>query len=242
MEPIVLNGLQRSAIQEHTLACYPNEMCGIVTWDKFYPLENTSPTPTKHFKFNPIEYSKYVGEATAIIHSHCRKQETREFFDLRTPSLADLKGQMRSNKPWLIVGCDSEVVTPPIQFPRIPSNNYTNRTFMWYINDCYTLVQDYYQFELGIILPTHAFEFDWSDINNLNHVFDKHIANYRFIDLDSIFSLRNGDLLLLNRQGLEANHLGIYHNGEVLHQDHLSRFTPFTNYVGNINRILRYVD
>lgn len=237
---IILTPHQTNLIKAHTLACYPNEMVGVVTLDSFIPLENKSTNPEKSFSIDPLVYVKVVDRTIAIVHSHCRNPRTREFYDLRTPSLADITNQKKSNKPWLIVGTEGEIVTPPIQFPREPNDNYVGRQFIWYVDDCYTLVQDYYRYSLNIILPDKASSFDWSKQENLSHSFTKYISDYGFTDIRKIEDIRKGDLLLLDRPGIESSHLGIYEDGYVLHQDLLSRREPFSNFIGNIRRILRH--
>lgn len=231
---------QQQLIKDHTLKCYPNEMCGVLTDTDFIPLQNCSIEPEKSFSFDPVDYAKLTNVTTAIVHSHCKKPEQFDLYDLRTPSPADIKSQKRSNKPWLIVGCEGMVVSDPIEIPRTPSSQYTGRRFMWFVSDCYTLVRDYYHFELGIDLPDHHPDFDWTNEAAIPHAFDPYINDYGFIDIETTDDMHNGDLLLLNANGLQFNHLGVYHNGEVIHQDGISRSVPFGHYIGRINRILRY--
>jgi cell wall-associated NlpC family hydrolase len=138
------------------------------------------------------------------------------------------------------VGTEGEVVTEPLQFPRIPNANYINRPFIWYVNDCYNLVEDYYRFTLGITLPEKDITFDWSNVQNLSGAFDKYISDYNFTDIYKVEDIRKGDLILIDRNGMAASHLGIYEDGYILHQDSLSRRQPLSNFIGNIRRILRY--
>jgi proteasome lid subunit RPN8/RPN11 len=240
-----LSALQIEKINTHALACYPQEMCGLLTADDFIPLENQATDSLRSFSIAPVDYARYAapnGPCTAIVHSHCKPVERVDRIDLRTPSRADIAGQRRTSKPWLIVGCEGMTVSAPLWLPRTPSNQYTGRPFIWYVNDCYTLAQDYYRFELGIELPGHATDFDWADESRLAHAFDPYVADYGFVDLDSIDDMRNGDLLLLNSCGLQHNHLGVYHDGQIIHQDGISRSVPFSTYIGRINRVLRYAD
>ncbi len=215
-------------------------MVGVLTVDSFIPLTNAAKEPTKSFSINTLDYAKVIDKTIAIVHSHCRDTKYASPYDLRTPSLADITNQKRSNKPWLIVGTDGELVTAPLQFPRIPNDNYIGRPFIWYINDCYNLVEDYYRYSLNIILPNKDITFDWTKLSHLSDAFNKYIKDYNFTDIYKVEEIRKGDLVLLDRNGVSASHLGIYEDGYIIHQDNLSRRQPLSNFIGNIRRILRY--
>ena len=237
---IILSAHQKNLIQRHTLECYPNEMCGVLTETSFISLTNISSNPSKSFSFGSIEYAKVINNTIAIIHSHCRDRKTPEPYDVRTPSLTDIVCQKRSNKPWLIVGTEGEIVTPALQIPREPNAEYLGRPFIWYINDCYNLVEDYYKFTLKIDLPPKDIDFDYTKTRTLFRAFDKYIESYGFRDIKRLEDIRNGDLILVDRQGIEASHLGIYENGYIIHQDSISKKEPISYFKGNIRRILRY--
>lgn len=231
---------QTNLITKHTLTCYPNEMVGVLTADSFIPLTNIAKEPAKNFSIDPIAYAKVIDKTIAIVHSHCRNVRDHTPYDLRTPSLADITNQKRSKKPWLIVGTEGEIVTPALQFPRIPNSNYIGRSFIWYVNDCYNLVEDYYRYSMNIILPGKDISFDWTKLSNLSDAFTKYISDYNFTDIYKVEDIRKGDLLLMDRNGVSASHLGIYEDGYVIHQDNLSRRQPLSHFIGNIRRILRY--
>lgn len=236
---MILNNVQKQKIKDATLSSYPCEMCGICTDDDFIQLDNVSDNPEKSFSIDPVQYAKVINTATCIVHSHCKNISEVETYDLRTPSQKDFISQKRSGKPWLIVGCEGHEVSDPIQLPRTPSPELLGRPFMWYINDCYTIVVDYYKYELGIDIKLHDNSFDWSQINTLSGVFDQHIKNYGFID-SSVDDLKNGDILIMSVRGMMHNHLGIYHNGNVIHQDGISVEVPYTSLQTRVNRVIRY--
>jgi proteasome lid subunit RPN8/RPN11 len=237
---IVLTPLQQQKIKEAALAAYPEEMCGICTNDDFVELANMSIEPERSFSFDPVQYAKWIDQAICIVHSHNKKIEDPEIFDLRTPSKKDRLNQRQSNKPWLIVGCEGSEVSEPIQIPREPNNNYLNRHFMWFINDCYTLVQDYYRFEKNIILMDHSDDFDWSNPDVLSGVFEPYIKQAGFIPIDHA-AIQDGDLVVLSAMRMMNNHLGIYDNGDILHQEGLSVRVPYSAFMGRVSRVLRYV-
>lgn len=237
---ITLNKTQWRKIESAALAAYPREMCGILTDKTFYAGDNVHETPESAFTLDPVFVRLYSGKIRAIVHSHCRDPKTPEVFDLRTPSHADMQGAKASGVPWLIVGTEGETVTPPLQIPRVPSREYLGRPFIWFINDCYTLVQDYYRFELDIELPDHKADRDFKTMRHFDGLFDGHIENYGFKSVQTLDGIKNGDLLLIDNAGHKRNHLGVYHNGYIIHQDMLSISQPLENFIGGIHAVLKY--
>ena len=235
---------QTIAIKKHTLECYPNEMCGIITDGIFIPILNTNEKPENNFTLNACEVANYLGKIEAVVHSHTRAINKHEVLDLRTPSYADIIGQQKTNVTWLIVGTEGVNVTEPLSIPRIKNNKYLERPFIWFMNDCYSLVQDYYYFEFGIELPNHKAEENFSDIRHKNNIFDNYIQEFGFDELPvDINSLQKGDILLLDNAMFTRNHLGIYQgNGYVLHQDMLSMEEPIENFMFKIHKVLRYAN
>lgn len=237
---IELTDKQRRKIEQHTLACYPNEMCGFLTKSDFIPVNNAAENPEKSFLIEPIDYAKHHGKAIAVVHSHTRPLKQQEILDLRTPSYADFENQKKTGLPWLIVGCESITVTEPLQIPRVPHDAYVGRRFQWFINDCYNLVQDWYRFELDIELSEQRIGENYQDLRNTNNIFLGVFEDYGFKEVD-FNDLQDNDLLLLDHGGFVCNHLGIYSKGKVLHQGMVSVSVPFETFLGRINKVLRYV-
>ena len=241
---MVLTEEQFKEIKDYTLSCYPNEMCGIITENIFVPIDNVHENPEDNFTLNPVQIAPFFGKIDAIIHSHTRAIDKTEILDLRTPSYADVLGQKKTNIPWLIVGTEGVTVTPPLTIPRIKNNNYIERPFIWFMNDCYSLVQDYYWFELGIDLPDHKADKDFTTIRRRDGLFDNYIQEYGFEEYNPLtVEFLKGDIFLLDNGGAIRNHLGIYTgDGYVLHQDMLSRREPVENFAYKIHKVLRYVN
>lgn len=241
---MILTEEQFKDIKEYTLSCHPNEMCGIISDGIFIPVDNIHEEPEDNFTLNPVQIAPYFGKIDAIIHSHTRDIKAHEVFDLRTPSYADIQGQKKTNVPWLIVGTEGYNVTEPLVIPRVRNEDYLERPFIWYMNDCYSLVQDYYWFELGIDLPDHKAEKDFANIRRRDGLFDDYIQEYGFEEFNPFnVELEKGDILLLDNGGYTRNHLGIYSgDGYVIHQDMLSRIEPVENFAYRIHKVLRYVN
>lgn len=237
---IVLSDVQKAAIEQHVLSQYPNEACGLLTTNRYVACNNVHNEPEKNFRFDKRELAQHFGQTVAIVHSHCRNPRKASPFDPRTPSYKDFNNQKLTNKPWLIVACEGLTVSEPLQFPRQPDNNYLQRPFIWFINDCYTLVQDWYRFELGIELKEYVIDKDYEDIRHLNYIFAGNIEAYGFREI-KLKDIAEGDLILLDHSGFKENHLGIYTKGQVLHQDTFSVQVPFQTFLGRINKVLTYV-
>ncbi len=237
---ITLTQEQKEAIREHTLRCYPEEMCGILSEGNFIPLQNASSDPTEAFKILSKDLIKYIGKIDAIVHSHCYRKDRPSIFDIRTPSLQDMKEQKLSGVPWLIVGTEGQNVLDPLEIPRIPSNELLDRRFIWFINDCYTLVQDYYLFYLGIELPEAKVESDYRELRHYDRTFEPYIAEYGFYEIPGIDDMQNGDLILLNNGIASQNHLGVYHDGYIYSQEQVSQKQEFYKYIGRVQKRLRY--
>ena len=220
---------------------YPNEACGFILQDDTIIFcMNESETPEKSFKINPADYIKFAGQIKYIFHSHCVDPRKGKNLDPRTPSLADMEGQKVTGIPWLIFATEGWVVSDPIEIPRKASKDYLERPFIWFINDCYTLVQDYYKFELGIKLKEYILH-DYKEIRKSDKVFEEFIEDYGFQEVQNLDDLQNGDLFIIDNSGFTENHLAIYHNGSLLHQGLLSCKEPIETYMGQIRKRLKYV-
>ena len=228
------------SIQEFIIENYPNESVGLILKDDtIVYLTNISETPEKSFKIDGQEIAEHLDNIKSIWHSHCVNPSRPSLYDARTPSLKDMESQKQSNVEWLIYACDGYNVTEPVSLPRKSNNNYLDREFIWFINDCYTLVQDYYKHELNIELKDYILH-DYKNVRKSHSVFDEHITEFGFIELYDLNDLRNGDLFIVDNSGFEANHLVIYHDGKLLHQGLLSCIEPFETYSGKFKKRLRY--
>ena len=230
-------------IKEHSLKCFPNEMCGIISNKIFIPITNIHEKAENNFLMNPIELMPYAGKISAIVHSHTRDPKTKGSLDIRTPSWNDILGQQKSKVPWIIVGTEGIGITDYLTIPRIKNNKYTDRPFIWFMNDCYSIVQDYYWFEFKINLPNHKAEEDFANIRRRDNLFDNYIQQFGFKELPTDVELQKGDILLLDFAGFTRNHLGIYQGDKtVLHQDIISRIEPIENFQDRFHKVLRYVN
>lgn len=228
-------------IEKAALACYPEEMCGILLNDgTFKQITNVNPNPLKAFTLSQIELVPYIGKIFAIIHTHV-SGIIKNPLDPRTPSYEDILGQETSKIPWLIFSVDSVKMCPePVQIPRVKHRNYLKRPFIFFIQDCYSLVQDYYYFELGIDLPNHKVKIDYNQTKVIRNIVEPYIEEYGFKKHQNISKIKNNDLILVSNGCFLNSHLGLFKDGRILHQDKVSQEVPFEHFIGRINGILSY--
>jgi hypothetical protein len=214
MSKIILSESQKTAIKEHTLSCFPKEACGVITVDSYIPLENVSPNPHFSFEIKKEDFNKVAEEAIAIYHSHTRLPgeyyELVKSYDARTPSKKDVQSCNALGIPFFISATDGETVMECIQFPQSPEEELFHRPFIFYINDCYTLVRDYLFQKHGIKLDGHHDTFDWfNDGKGIVYPFyDAYYEEWGFKEI-SEDELEEGDVVIMSFGGT-ANHLGIY--------------------------------
>ncbi|OAV34946.1 Phage tail assembly protein [Moraxella catarrhalis] len=62
----------KEAIHAHAKSAYPNECCGLIIDEDYYPCDNVAPNPTEHFEIDPQNMLEMqdIGEIQAIVHSH----------------------------------------------------------------------------------------------------------------------------------------------------------------------------
>jgi proteasome lid subunit RPN8/RPN11 len=233
-------------IKRAALEAFPKEMCGFLLQNGTFILsDNTAKDPTKTFKPDPILYAKHWESTAAILHSHTMLERPKYPFDPRTPSYQDLVSQKRTKVPWGILATDGETATDLIFFPRVPNNNYLRRKFFWHINDCRTLVQDFFLYEFDLLV---AQEYELVDLREvlenpakLADIFLEGLGKENLIQVHS-GELQKGDVLLM--QALppftQASHIGVFDGEKVLHQELISKASAYAEVGGRVEAIYRH--
>lgn len=208
------------AIQEHAAREFPKECCGVVIVvngkERYRPCDNIAATPDEHFVLSPRDYAKasQEGDIIAIVHSHPNASPL--------PSEADLVQCEAWGLPWHIVsawvpdGAESAVAGEPHTFQ--PSGYVAplvGRSFSHGVLDCYTLIRDYYERELGITLRDFERRDGWWNEPGQNLYLD----NFALAGFEPIRGpMQIGDVILMHIRSRVPNHAAVYiGNGQILH-------------------------
>ena len=206
----------------------PKESVGVLLnikgKEKYFPCRNLSINQNQCFILDPEDYVKAdnLGEIIGIVHSHPTTPPE--------PSEADRVSCEHSNLKWYIVNpktetwgyCEPCGFKPPLR----------GRQWVWGLQDCYSLVRDWYKEEKNIELrdwtrPTTPEEF------LLNPMFESCAWRTGFRELRPEEKLLTGDLLFMSIGSLGLNHVAIFLDDDVLHHltDRLSCKEPYSQWL-----------
>ncbi|OEH69152.1 MAG: phage tail protein [Psychrobacter sp. B29-1] len=172
----------KKAIIAHAIADYPREACGVIVGKEYIPCTNIA-ADNAQFEICPIDLvgvSK-EGAIRAYVHSHpdgsCQ------------PSMPDRVQMNLHDKPWVITnGIDVELHKPDgYQAPLL------GREYHHGLMDCYTLVKDYYQRELGITLGEYQRDDIWWESADSKPLYLDNFRAEGFVEVDTI---QKHDLIL----------------------------------------------
>ena len=209
---MLLSDEVKESILQHTIREYPKEMCGVVVENKdelvFISIPNISHKyeldSNGSFIIDPNVYSSIEGmyEIKAIVHSHpdCTS----------TPSVHDTVRCNQGTIPWVICSypeVDISITHPKDDAPLI------GRDFVHGVQDCYTLIKDYYEVEYQIVLGEYEREDEWWMKGK-----DYYIDNFSKEGFYEVDNIEVGDLLLMQIESPVTNHAAImYEDNIILH-------------------------
>lgn len=200
----------KEAIHAHAKSAYPNECCGLIIDEDYYPCDNVAPNPTEHFEIDPQNMLEMqdIGEIQAIVHSHPNGNAE--------PSEVDRVQMGVHGIDWVICGfgyhADGEqYFNIKCHKPKVYQAPLLGREYHHGVQDCYSLVQDYYSRELDITLPSFARSDDWWENPNHEPLYEKNFAKAGFIKMQDETDLQKHDVILC-RVGRthHVNHALIY--------------------------------
>ena len=221
------------AIQAHAAAEFPRECCGLIVkaedGERYIPCRNTAATPSEHFQLPAEDYAdaEDQGEVLALVHSHPNAPAT--------PSDADKVQCEASGLTWHIISVGQIDGVPECGDLRtIQPSGYraplVGRQFAHGVLDCYSLVKDFYAWELCIQLNEYEREDDWWLKGQQLYSLDRLLAE-GFTPITD--EPRRGDMILMQIRSTVPNHAGIYlGDGQMLHHLHgrLSDRVPYGGY------------
>lgn len=251
------------AAQDHAKQAYPLEACGIVVRGEYHRMENKALDPSEHkdedpdcqckrcsFRIDSAEIIKICGEdpLEAVVHSH----PDGPLF----PSESDMRGQITSDVPWVIIGTDGDRVSDPIEWgDSLPVPPILGRRFIHGVQDCYSLIRD--TFRLGKEKLAEQ-DIDWpfdpiylADCPREDCWWEKgqdlYLENFKtwgFTEI-SMSEAQPGDVFIMKLLGEEANHAGMLLSGNlVLHhlpgETRISRREPAGGWARMAVKWVRY--
>lgn len=237
----MINARAKLAIQTHAIECYPNEACGVVLASGDYvPLENVAPDPTTSFALPGQAYAAVLPDVVAIVHSHPDGPDC--------PSAADMRSQIDTQKPWIIVSCNADGALEPFAFgDGVAVPRLVGRGFRHGVTDCYALIRDWYKLKRSIDLP--EFPRDWEWWTEGGDLYRDGFAEAGFYRIDEQ-DVQAGDVFLAAIRSDVPNHGGVYlGNGEALHHltgrlavdsTRISRREPVGRWSGFLSHWLRH--
>lgn len=199
----------KQAIAAHAKSVYPTECCGLIVDGVYYPCANITSNPYDGFEIDPSDFISLSekGDIQAIVHSHPNGNAN--------PSKIDRVQMGLHGVEWVIcaygVHCDGAEYCDIKRHKPIPYQSpLLGREYHHGIQDCYSLVQDYYQRELGLILPDFARADDWWEDDNAEPLYQNNFAAAGFVQVD-LNQLQAHDVILCRvGRTYHINHALIY--------------------------------
>lgn len=174
----------KAAIQAHAAECFPAECCGLIVNNAYVPCRNIS----KHadqFEIHPndLAAAEDLGEIQAFVHSHPNASARASELDLLQIEL--------HQKPWVICAY------PDIEFQVYEPCGYraplVGRNYIHGIQDCYSIVRDFYERELGVYLPDYEREDAWWESKESKSLYLDGFGEAGFVEVND---LQYGDVML----------------------------------------------
>lgn len=202
----------KRAIERHALADYPREACGLILAagdkQKYVRCRNAAENG-QDFKLPAEDYAtaEDQGQVLAVVHSHIDRDAQ--------PTEADLVSCEATGLPWHIVavGQDAGEDAPAIiGWHSFKPTGYqaplVGRTFHHGQIDCYTLIQDFYDRELGIEIPDFERPDNWWDDPQNGELYLDNFEKAGFVQADT--DPQYGDVILMQYRSERTNHGGVY--------------------------------
>ena len=197
----------KAAIITHAQEEYPREACGVIVNGEYVPCTNISPDNAQ-FEIDPMNIvgASKEGEIKAYVHSHpdgsCQ------------PSMPDRVQMNLHGLPWIITnGTDVELHKPDGYKAPLLGREYYHG-----IMDCYTLIQDYYQRELGITLNNYERTDAWWEDKDSKPLYLDGFKKEGFIEVDNV---QQHDIILCRLGRTEhVNHALVFIGNGKLKSEH----------------------
>lgn len=231
-----------AAFEADVLKRYPEEACGFIIKGRYVPMKNVAEDPLTTFRIDPKEYVKAAKRGiAAVMHSHPYSMEFSTTYPPQWPSTADMKGWLNHGVPWGICATNGEGITEIVWLDDAHPAPLVGREFIHGVNDCYSVIRDWFRMERGIVLPNFARGMEWWERGEDLYDQNFEAAGFKTIPFEEASV---GDCVLFRVASPVTNHAAVITGeNEILHHlfhrqsghDTLSKWTRV------INRAVRYV-
>jgi proteasome lid subunit RPN8/RPN11 len=221
----------KALIIEHAKKEFPRECCGLLLnisgYEVYFPCKNIAKNQID-FILDPADYARAedAGEVIAVVHSHCNISPK--------PSQADLVSCERSKLPWHIVSIPNET------WHSFHPNGYKapliGREFSHGVNDCYSLIRDFYKENLGIELPDFDRSEKWWDSGE-----DLYFENFKKAGFEITDELKTNDVILIQLKSPVINHGAVYLGNDVIIHHVMNRLSYRETYSGFWKKCTRFI-
>ena len=174
----------KKAIQAHAAEVYPSECCGVIVNKEYIPCRNISDHKDQ-FEIHHEDLVKVedLGEIQAYVHSHPNASARASEIDLIQIEL--------HQKPWVICAY------PDVEFQMYEPCGYkaplVGRNYIHGMQDCYSIVRDFYERELGIKLIDFEREDAWWESKDNKSLYLDGFGEAGFVEVSD---MQYGDVLL----------------------------------------------
>lgn len=182
-------------IHAHAKSAYPNECCGLIIDGQYYPCDNVAPNPTQAFEIDPLDMLEMEdkGQIQAIVHSHPNGNAEPSEIDRVQMGLHGVR--------WVICGfgyhADGvEYFDVKCHKPKAYQAPLLGREYYHGVQDCYSLVRDYYHRELGIDLPDFDRADGWWENPNHEPLYENNFTKAGFAKVENKNDLQKHDVIL----------------------------------------------
>lgn len=197
----------KKAIIAHAKRDYPRESCGAIIGKEYIPCKNIAADDAQ-FEIDPIDLvgASSEGKIKAYVHSHPDGSTN--------PSMPDRVQMNLHGLPWIITDGENVALHKPdaYQAPLL------GREYHHGLMDCFTLVKDYYQRELGITLNDYERQDCWWESAKSKPLYLDNFKKEGFVEVDTI---QKHDLILVRLGRTEhVNHALIFIGDGQLKSEH----------------------
>ncbi|WP_394999998.1 C40 family peptidase [Acinetobacter sp.] len=174
----------KKAIQAHAAEVYPSECCGVIVNKEYIPCRNISDHKDQfEIHHEDLVKAEDLGEIQAYVHSHPNASARASEIDLIQIEL--------HQKPWVICAY------PDVEFQMYEPCGYkaplVGRNYIHGMQDCYSIVRDFYERELGIKLIDFEREDAWWESKDNKSLYLDGFGEAGFVEVSD---MQYGDVLL----------------------------------------------